>query len=84
MAESECEQSPAMKEVLGHMRRGGGFMLEGFSRTLDQAELLQQFVESEGLSLTAVSNYELPAPVIKAPLGGRRTCEKCAGGIPPD
>jgi adenylate kinase len=99
MARSECEQSPAMKEALGHMRRGdlvpdstvwemvreraaclrcrGGFILDGFPRTLGQAELLRQLMVGEGLSLTAVLNYELPASVIKARLGGRRTCEKC-------
>jgi len=96
---SECEQSPAMKEALAHMRRGalvpdstvwemvreriaclrcgGGFILDGFPRTLGQAESLQQLMDSEGLGLTAVVNYELPFSEIVARLGGRRTCEEC-------
>jgi len=96
---SECEQSPAMKEALGYMRRGalvpdstvwemvreriaclncgGGFILDGFPRTLGQAELLKQLMDSEGLTLTAVVNYELPVNEIVARLSGRRTCEKC-------
>jgi len=59
------------------LRCGGGFILDGFPRTLGQAESLKQLMDSEGLSLTAVVNYELPAAEIVARLGGRRTCEKC-------
>ena len=96
---AECDQSPAMKEALGYMRRGelvpdstvwamvrerksclqcsGGFILDGFPRTLAQAESFQELMDSEGLKLTAVVNYELPFSEIVARLGGRRTCEKC-------
>ena len=56
---------------------GGGFILDGFPRTLGQAELLKHLMDSEGLALTAVVNYELPVSEIVARLGGRRTCEKC-------
>jgi len=96
---SDCEQSPAMKEALGYMRRGelvpdstvwemvrerseclhcgGGFILDGFPRTVGQAESLKKLMDSEGLDLTAVVNYELPFGEIVARLGGRRTCDKC-------
>jgi len=52
-------------------------ILDGFPRTLGQAESLKQLLESERLALTAVVNYELPASEIVARLGGRRTCEQC-------
>jgi adenylate kinase len=55
----------------------GGFILDGFPRTLAQAEALKVLMEDEGLSLNAVVNYELPLPEIVARLSGRRTCEKC-------
>lgn len=55
----------------------GGFILDGFPRTVSQAELLQRLLLQEGLDITAVVNYELPANEIVARLGGRRTCEKC-------
>lgn len=55
----------------------GGFILDGFPRTVGQAESLQRLMLVEGLELTAVVNYELPASEIVARLGGRRTCEKC-------
>lgn len=54
-----------------------GFILDGFPRTLPQAESLNQLMEDEKLSLTAVLNYELPVPEIVQRLRGRRTCEKC-------
>ncbi len=95
----DCEQSPAMKEALGYMRRGalvpdftvwemvrerreclhcgGGFILDGFPRTLGQAQSLKELMDGEGLALTAVVDYELPVSSIVARLGGRRTCEKC-------
>lgn len=95
----DCDQSPAMKEALGYMRRGelvpdstvwemvrersaclhcgGGSILDGFPRTLAQAKSLQGLLKAEGLALTAVVNYELPAAEIVARLGGRRTCAKC-------
>lgn len=56
---------------------GGGFILDGFPRTLGQAKSLQELMEEEGIALNAVVDYELPLEAIVARLGGRRTCEKC-------
>jgi adenylate kinase len=55
----------------------GGFILDGFPRTLAQAESLRTLMLDEGLALTAVINYELSADEITARLGGRRTCSQC-------
>jgi adenylate kinase len=55
----------------------GGFILDGFPRTLGQAESLKELMEKENLSLSAVVNYELPVDEIVQRLSGRRTCEKC-------
>jgi adenylate kinase len=54
-----------------------GFILDGFPRTLIQAEALKNLMEEEKLRLDAVVNYELPAEEIVERLSGRRTCEKC-------
>lgn len=66
-----------VRERSGCLRCGGGFILDGFPRTLGQAESLKELMKNEGLSLTAVVDYELPVSVIVARLSGRRTCEKC-------
>jgi len=55
----------------------GGFILDGFPRTLTQAESLKELMEKEKLSLSAVLNYELPTDEIVQRLSGRRTCEQC-------
>lgn len=66
-----------VRERSGCLQCAGGFILDGFPRTLPQAALLHQLMESEGLPLTAVVNYQLPPHEIVKRLGGRRTCEKC-------
>jgi len=54
-----------------------GFVLDGFPRTLAQSQALNVLLESEGLFLDAVINYEVPVAEIVARLSGRRTCESC-------
>jgi adenylate kinase len=66
-----------VRERSACIRCTGGFVLDGFPRTLAQAELLKEWMESEKISLSAVVNYELPLAEIVARLSGRRTCEKC-------
>ncbi len=66
-----------VRERSGCLRCSGGFILDGFPRTLSQAESLKQLMENERLALDAVVNYELPRIEIIERLSGRRTCEKC-------
>jgi adenylate kinase len=66
-----------VRERANSIRCSAGFVLDGFPRTLGQAESLRQLMESEKIRLNAVVNYELPLSEIVARLSGRRTCEKC-------
>jgi len=66
-----------VRERLICLQCDGGFILDGFPRTLGQAESLKQLMEGEGLGLTAVVSYTLPFSEIVARLGGRRTCQQC-------
>jgi len=66
-----------VRERTGCLHCGGGFILDGFPRTLSQAEALKQHMENEKLSLHAVVNYELPLDEIVSRLSGRRTCKQC-------
>ena len=66
-----------VRERTNSIRCARGFVLDGFPRTLGQAESLRQLMESEKIPLNAVVNYELPLSAIVARLSGRRTCEKC-------
>jgi adenylate kinase len=70
------------------MRCCGGFLLDGFPRTVAQAEALERLLLREKLALTAVLDFELPIEEIVARLGGRRTCSGCKAvfhveGLPP-
>ena len=59
------------------LRCAGGFLLDGFPRTLPQAQALEEILGEQGTGLSAVLNYELPIEKIVARLSGRRTCSGC-------
>ena len=66
-----------VQERMRCLRCCGGFLLDGFPRTVAQAKALENLLDQEKVPLTAVLNYELPIDQIVARLSGRRTCSQC-------
>lgn len=66
-----------IRERVRCLNCAGGFLLDGFPRTLPQAEALGELLEENRIRLEAVLNYALPIDTIKARLSGRRTCSQC-------
>jgi adenylate kinase len=66
-----------VRERSACLRCAGGFLLDGFPRTVAQAQALTDLLAQQDIRLDAVLSYELPIETIVARLSGRRTCEKC-------
>ncbi|SHJ49556.1 Adenylate kinase [Clostridium amylolyticum] len=54
-----------------------GYLLDGFPRTVLQAEALQQFLESNNERLTTALLIEVPREFIIERMTGRRVCPSC-------
>jgi len=54
-----------------------GYLLDGFPRTIPQAEALKVLLANMGEELDAVVNIDVPRDVILDRLTTRRTCEGC-------
>jgi adenylate kinase len=54
-----------------------GFILDGFPRTIPQAQSLEEILQKMGLGLQSVLLVQVPHTVIIERLAGRRTCKNC-------
>ena len=54
-----------------------GFLLDGFPRTIPQAESLDEMLRQAGQNLNCVLSVQVPEAVIVERLAGRRTCRQC-------
>ena len=59
------------------LRCCGGFLLDGFPRTVAQAKALERMLDWERIPLMAALDFELPLEEIIDRIGGRRTCSGC-------
>ena len=55
----------------------GGFLLDGFPRTIAQAEALETFLKENGIVLDAVLDVNVPAEILVRRMVGRRVCKGC-------
>ncbi len=64
------------------MKRSGldrGFILDGYPRTIGQAEALDGFLKKENTKIDVVLNFATSEKMILERLSGRRVCTKCNG-----
>ncbi len=54
-----------------------GFLLDGFPRTIAQAEALDVFLKENGIKLDAVLDVNVPAEILVRRMVGRRVCKTC-------
>ncbi|PTE71795.1 adenylate kinase [Staphylococcus epidermidis] len=66
-----------VKERISEDDAKKGFLLDGFPRTIDQAESLSQIMSELDREIDAVINIEVPEEELINRLTGRRICEKC-------
>jgi adenylate kinase len=68
-----------IRERLGQVDEAKGFVLDGFPRTIGQAEGLEQMMRGMGWTLDRALFINVPRPVIMERLSGRRNCAACGG-----
>ena len=66
-----------VKERLAKPDCEKGFILDGFPRTVEQADALSKILPEIGLKLTRVLNINVPAADLIERAVGRRICKKC-------
>lgn len=66
-----------VEERLNEMDCTNGFLLDGFPRTVAQADALGQILGKMGIRLDGVLNISVDEEKLLARLTGRRVCRKC-------
>jgi adenylate kinase len=66
-----------MVQEIQNLGNNQGFILDGYPRTLGQAEALDEFIKSRRAQLDAVVNFTTSEKVIIDRLSGRRVCSEC-------
>jgi adenylate kinase len=69
-----------IRERLAQPDAARGFMLDGFPRTIEQAEALDEMLSGAGRAITDVLLIDVPEEELVRRLAGRRTCRNCGKG----
>jgi adenylate kinase len=76
LVSDELVNNMMFAEILA-LKNSKGFILDGYPRTIVQAEALKKFFAKEKIAVTAVINFMAPEEVLVDRLSGRRGCPKC-------
>jgi adenylate kinase len=80
MDDGELVPDELINEVIAERLDSGeaddGFLLDGFPRTIGQAEMLEKTLDGRGRELSAVLLIDAPDDEVVRRLSGRRTCAK--------
>ncbi|MDH4237308.1 MAG: adenylate kinase [Nitrospira sp.] len=66
-----------VREKLADPSDAKGFILDGFPRTVPQAEELGKVLDERGIGLNRIINFQVSRAEIVKRLSGRRSCPKC-------
>ena len=66
-----------VRERLAEADCKNGFLLDGFPRTVAQAEALDEILSANGIKLDAVLDVNVPAEKLIRRMVGRRVCKTC-------
>ena len=66
-----------VEERIAAGKKKGSFLLDGFPRTIAQAEGFDAFLARKGSRIDKVFYFEVPKEVLKTRLAGRRACPSC-------
>jgi len=66
-----------VRERLGKVDCGRGFILDGFPRTVAQADALEETLKNLGKDLDQVISLEVDREAVVERIAGRRTCREC-------
>jgi adenylate kinase len=66
-----------VRERLAEPDAGDGFLLDGFPRTIPQAEQLDAMLAEAGREVTHVVLIDVPADELVQRIAGRRSCPQC-------
>lgn len=66
-----------VRDRLGHSDAAAGFLMDGFPRTVTQAEVLDQMLAAYDARLSAALELVVDTDEVVRRLSGRRTCRAC-------
>ena len=85
MDKGELVPDQVLIEMIGELfassDKNATLILDGFPRTVPQAEALEKLASKYGVEIVKAINIEVPDDIVLKRLGGRRVCPACGAGF---